>query len=196
MDSYEIIITPDAESDLIDLRDYITEELLAPETALRYVREIRNEIAKLEYIAPSIKVVDDEPFHTMGIRRLMVNNFIFPRTLAVMYAVSFLCAFTFPFFETVATDFFELLHLTFPVLHFSLSWILPPTVIFTFVLFRQFFAAKELSGKAAENISAISKTAITLFFISTQLPSLSYNSLKTSIVVPRLSPGSIRLTLG
>ena len=75
MDSYSLIITPDAEDDLFEMRDYITNELLTPDTALRYVQEIRSEIAKLEYLAPSIKVVDDEPFHSMGIRKIMANNF-------------------------------------------------------------------------------------------------------------------------
>lgn len=36
MDSYEIIITPDAESDLIEIRDYIAYTLLVPEVALNY----------------------------------------------------------------------------------------------------------------------------------------------------------------
>ena len=35
MDSYEIIITPDAESDLIEIRDYIAYTLLVPEVALK-----------------------------------------------------------------------------------------------------------------------------------------------------------------
>ena len=42
MDSYKIIITPDAEEDLVELR---------------------------------YKPVDDEPWHSRGIRRIMANNF-------------------------------------------------------------------------------------------------------------------------
>ena len=44
MDSYEIIITPDAEADLFEIRDYITYTFLVPDVALNYVRAIRNEI--------------------------------------------------------------------------------------------------------------------------------------------------------
>ena len=76
MQTYEIIVTPDAENDLIDLRDYITYELLSPDIAVSYIREIRAEIAKLEYLAPSIAIFPDEPFHSMGIRRITANNFI------------------------------------------------------------------------------------------------------------------------
>ena len=75
METYDIIITPDAEVDLDELKDYITYELLAPDTALSYIQEIRAEIAKLEYLAPSIATVPDEPFHSMGIRWIMANNF-------------------------------------------------------------------------------------------------------------------------
>lgn len=75
MDAYSIIITPDAEADLVEISNYIANDLMAPETALRYVHVVRNEIAKLEYRAPSFKVIDDEPFHSMRIRKIMANNF-------------------------------------------------------------------------------------------------------------------------
>ena len=42
MISYEIIMTPDSENDLIELSDYISDVLLAPKTAISYLREIRN----------------------------------------------------------------------------------------------------------------------------------------------------------
>ena len=37
MPDYRIIITPDAIRDLTELKDYIAEVLLAPETALAYI---------------------------------------------------------------------------------------------------------------------------------------------------------------
>ena len=43
MDHYDIILTPDATADLFELRDYIAEVLLAPDTALSYVRTIREQ---------------------------------------------------------------------------------------------------------------------------------------------------------
>lgn len=42
MGEYEIIITPDAEADLNELDDYITFELKAPETAVRYIEDIKS----------------------------------------------------------------------------------------------------------------------------------------------------------
>ncbi len=75
MDSYEIIMTPDATADLVELRDYIADVLLVPDTALFYIRTIREEISKLAEMPGRIKPVDDEPWHSRGIRKIMAKNF-------------------------------------------------------------------------------------------------------------------------
>ena len=75
MQSYDIIITPDAEIDLNEIKDYIAYELFSPDTALTYTNEIKALITKLEYLAPSIAPVPDEPFHSMGIRKIIANKF-------------------------------------------------------------------------------------------------------------------------
>nr|WP_027871665.1 type II toxin-antitoxin system RelE/ParE family toxin [[Eubacterium] cellulosolvens] len=75
MDSYEIIMTPDATADLVELRDYIADVLLVPGTALSYIRTIREEISKLAEMPGRIKPVDDEPWHSRGIRKIIAKNF-------------------------------------------------------------------------------------------------------------------------
>ena len=75
MDSYKIIITPDAEYDLLELRNYITDVLLSREIAKRYIQTIRTEIGSLSEMPARYKPVDDEPWHSRGIRKIMVNNF-------------------------------------------------------------------------------------------------------------------------
>ena len=75
MDLYKIIITPDAEKDLVELRNYIADVLLARDTARSYIRTIRKEIATLNEMPARYKPVDDEPWHTRGIRRIIANNF-------------------------------------------------------------------------------------------------------------------------
>lgn len=75
MDSFEIIITPDAEADLIELRNYIADVLFAPETALSYIRAIRNEISTLSELPGRIKPVADEPWLSRGLRKIIVKNF-------------------------------------------------------------------------------------------------------------------------
>lgn len=75
MDPYEIIVTPDAEADLWKLRDYIANTLFVPETALSYVRSIRQEIATLAELPGRIKPVNEEPWHSRGLRKLIAENF-------------------------------------------------------------------------------------------------------------------------
>lgn len=75
MDSYEIIITPDAEADLLEIRDYIAYTLSVPDTARNYIRAIRSEIQKLTYMASSIAPVEREPWHSRGVRKIIVKNF-------------------------------------------------------------------------------------------------------------------------
>ncbi len=75
MISYEIIMTPDSENDLIELSDYISDVLLAPQTAISYLREIRSEIKKLENFPKKYAILQEEPFYSLKIRRFIVNNF-------------------------------------------------------------------------------------------------------------------------
>lgn len=75
MPDYRIIITPDAIEDLNELRDYIANALLAPETALRYIQNIRREIVTLARMPARNRPMDEEPWHTRGVRKIMVKNF-------------------------------------------------------------------------------------------------------------------------
>ena len=75
MDSFEIVITPDAEADLSEIRDYIAYTLLVLDVALDYIRAIRREIEKLSYMAVSIASVDKEPWHSRGVRKIIAKNF-------------------------------------------------------------------------------------------------------------------------
>ena len=75
MDEYEIIITPDAAEDLWELRNYIAEVLLAPDTALEYVRTVRQEIAGLAQFPARFKPMDEEPWHSRGVRKLLAKNY-------------------------------------------------------------------------------------------------------------------------
>ena len=79
MTSYKIIVTPDAEDDLVELRNYIAGVLLAYNTAINYIRTIRNEIGSLSEMPEKYKSVDDEPWHSRGIRKVYILNVIYAR---------------------------------------------------------------------------------------------------------------------
>ena len=75
MDSYQIIMTSDATTDLVELRNYISYALLAPDTAASYIQTIRQDISKLSEMPQRIKLIDEEPWHLYGIRRFITKNF-------------------------------------------------------------------------------------------------------------------------
>lgn len=75
MNEYDVIITPDAEDDLNKLNDYITFELLAPDTATAYTGFIKSQLTSLDHMPRRYKPVDDEPWHSRGVRRLNAKNF-------------------------------------------------------------------------------------------------------------------------
>ena len=75
MGSYRIIVTPDANANLAELRFYIAYILMAPDAALRLIRLIRKEIASLKKLPARIAPVNEEPWHSRGVRKIIVKNF-------------------------------------------------------------------------------------------------------------------------
>ena len=75
MKSYSVIITQAAYNSLSEVRYYLERVLFMPYTALNYVNSIENEIKKLEYMASAIASVQDEPWHSLGIKRILSKQF-------------------------------------------------------------------------------------------------------------------------
>lgn len=55
---------------------YISKVLLVPETATAWSDYLENQIAKLDIMPARFPLVDKEPWHTNGIRRMPVKNFV------------------------------------------------------------------------------------------------------------------------
>ena len=64
MKNYSLIITSDAEHDLKAIRSYLENKLFTPNAALNYIRALRSEIKRLEYMATAFAVVSEEPGHS------------------------------------------------------------------------------------------------------------------------------------
>lgn len=76
MGDYAIIITPDAETDLYSIFEYIAYNLKVPDTAIRYIRDLRTGIQKLAYMPTRIEAIPREPWHHLGLRKILVKNFL------------------------------------------------------------------------------------------------------------------------
>lgn len=81
-DAYRVVYSPEARDDLKEIYTYIAVELQAPETAEGQVNRIRKEIRSLDFMPSRYAIVDWEPWRSMGMRRVPVDNFV------VYYAVN------------------------------------------------------------------------------------------------------------
>lgn len=73
---YKIEIAQPAVRDLQDILDYIANTLKESAIAQRIYTSIKKEILTLSSMPERNRVVDDEPYAAMGVRRLFVENYV------------------------------------------------------------------------------------------------------------------------
>ena len=73
---YKVIITPQAQTQLAETVNYISEVLLAPETAVKWLDVLEKAIYSLNTMPNRFPLTDEEPWKTRGIRKLIVKGFI------------------------------------------------------------------------------------------------------------------------
>ncbi len=76
MTEYKIEIENAAERDMYGIFSYITETLKEPASALRIYKSIKEQIGKLSTMPARNRVVDDQPYASIGVRRLFVENYV------------------------------------------------------------------------------------------------------------------------
>ena len=75
MQTYRVKITQQAQEQMIDIADYIQNELLAPRAAIDTMSALRSSIKSLSSMPGRIQLTEEEPWHSEGIRRMVVQNF-------------------------------------------------------------------------------------------------------------------------
>ncbi|MBP1970084.1 toxin ParE1/3/4 [Virgibacillus natechei] len=73
---YNVVITTPAENDLREIGRYISKELLEPESAQKVIGKIADAIINLEHMPYRNALVHDTRLAKMGIRHLLVGNYI------------------------------------------------------------------------------------------------------------------------
>lgn len=76
MERYVVKITDDALADMEELYGYISQKLLAPETALRLYNRIADAILTLDTYPERFGLFESEPEHSLGIHRMVVDNYL------------------------------------------------------------------------------------------------------------------------
>ncbi len=82
MKKYSIMITEPAEADLLEIADYIANELKEPSAAQQLMARLVESIFVLEQLPFRYALVSDERLAYQGIRKLAVENYL------VFYIVS------------------------------------------------------------------------------------------------------------
>lgn len=74
--TYVVKITFQAEDQIQEIIHYITHELKAPDAALHLLDALEDSFISLAHFPQRVVLIDEEPWHTQGIHRLPVKNFL------------------------------------------------------------------------------------------------------------------------
>ncbi len=74
MDKYHLTLTERAQNDIIDIGDYITYTLLAPDTSKIFIKGLRNSISQLKFFPYKFPLVQDDILQDQGIRCMSYKN--------------------------------------------------------------------------------------------------------------------------
>ena len=73
---YQVRITAQAQEQLREIRDYITNELLAPDAAQNMLGLLASEMASLSRMPGRVRLVDEEPWRSEGVRMKAVRDYL------------------------------------------------------------------------------------------------------------------------
>lgn len=74
--SYSVLYSPEAVSDIENIYSYIAFELQVPETALGQVNRIRKQIRSLDVMPMRYALVEDEPWKSRNMHKVPVDNYV------------------------------------------------------------------------------------------------------------------------
>lgn len=73
---YEVTLTSQAIKQIEETVQYISKILLEPETARKWADTLQCEIGRLDSMPARYPLTEEEPWHTKGIRKMPVGNFL------------------------------------------------------------------------------------------------------------------------
>lgn len=76
MDEFTVKLTYQANNQIAETIDYIAHQLNVPTTAMNFSHLIEDELSKLDTMPEAHALVEEEPWHSKGVRKLLIKNFI------------------------------------------------------------------------------------------------------------------------
>lgn len=75
MERYDVRVTPTAREHLEGIRHYLTYELKSPVVARKLLTLLRESMERLAIMPASYRVIDEEPWGSQGVRKILVKNY-------------------------------------------------------------------------------------------------------------------------
>ena len=76
MNEYEVRVTRLALGQMKEIVHYISNDLMAPDAADNLLDKMKAEITKLSSFPKKHALIDEEPWRTEGVRKIVVKNFL------------------------------------------------------------------------------------------------------------------------
>mgnify|MGYP002727067627 FL=1 len=76
MNEYEVRVTRQALEQIKEIVHYISNDLMAPDAAHNLLDKMKAEITKLSSFPKKLDLIDEEPWRTEGVRKIVVKNFL------------------------------------------------------------------------------------------------------------------------
>ena len=76
MEQYEVRMTDKACNSLKEIASHIAYNLMSPQTAVKTINYIRSELSKLDSMPSRISLVNEEPWCSEGIHKMIIKNYI------------------------------------------------------------------------------------------------------------------------
>lgn len=76
MNEYEVRVTRLALEQMKEIVHYISNDLMAPDAADNLLDKMKAEITKLPSFPKKHALIDEEPWRTEGVRKIVVKNFL------------------------------------------------------------------------------------------------------------------------
>ncbi len=75
-DKYEIKVTRQALEQMREIAHYISYDLMAPEAADNLLDDLKASILKLSVLPKKYPLIEEEPWRSEGVRKIVVKNFL------------------------------------------------------------------------------------------------------------------------
>lgn len=76
MKQYEVRVTTQAENHMLEYAEYIQNELVNPQAAVKFIKDIQKAVSSLAQMPQRNPLTDEAPWKNMGIHKLVVRGYL------------------------------------------------------------------------------------------------------------------------